>query len=81
MFADRVYAAVGWDRKGDLLNWMNIFPLGKGGILGLELAFLLPHLVILPVTLWVSEVATGLIDGPSVRFTYWFYGRCTGGKV
>jgi len=73
---DRIYAAVGWPRgdHGDVLKaWTNLVPLPKTGPLGLELGFLLPHLLILPVTFWVAEISTKLFDGPSVSFSRWFY--------
>lgn len=58
---ERVYLAVGWEREqvaDDLLRWVNIFPLPKGGPLGLEPSYLLPNLILLPITLWTAEVAT-----------------------
>lgn len=74
--SDRLYAATGWTRdfKNDGLGaWENIFPLSKAGPLGLELAFLAPHLIILPVTFWLAEIVTRLFDEPSVRFSHWAY--------
>ncbi|CAG8957529.1 hypothetical protein HYFRA_00010395 [Hymenoscyphus fraxineus] len=77
VFADRIYALVGWERRGQLMNWYNKFPLWKGGVFGLELAFLVPQLlVVLPVTLWASEVVTKGVDRPIVTFTKWLYGNC-----
>jgi peptidoglycan/LPS O-acetylase OafA/YrhL len=76
--SDRIYYAVGWTRdfKNDGLHgWENLFPLSKEGPLGLEPSFLLPHLIILPVTLWLAEIATKLFDEPAVRFANWFYRR------
>ncbi|KAK5358834.1 hypothetical protein LTR20_010799 [Exophiala xenobiotica] len=75
---DRVYAAVGWTRESHALTapgWINIFPLPKTGPFGLELSFLLPQLVLLPLTLWVAEIATTLIDEPSVKFSQWLYSQ------
>lgn len=75
---DRIYCAVGWAHEAQLLGlseWVNIFPLSKAGPLGLEFAFLLPHIILLPLTLWVSEVVTRLIDEPSVKFAAWFFAR------
>jgi peptidoglycan/LPS O-acetylase OafA/YrhL len=73
---DRLYAATGWSRESDainLLGWINIFPMPKGGPLGLELSFLAPHLIILPVTLWIAEIVTKLVDEPSVKISQWAY--------
>jgi hypothetical protein len=75
--ADRIYLAVGWSRENNvdgLKDWINIGPLlPKGGPLGLEPAFLIPHLIILPFTLWLAEMATKLFDRPSIRFAGWAY--------
>ncbi|KAG9789518.1 hypothetical protein ABEF93_002289 [Exophiala dermatitidis] len=73
---DRIYAAAGWHREPHVLNipgWINLLPLPQAGPFGLELAFWLPQLILLPVTLWLAEVATNLIDGPSVTFSQWLY--------
>lgn len=76
ILGDRLYVAAGWAREihgGMLPGWINIFPLSKAGPLGLEISFLLPHLIILPVTLWVGEIATRFFDEPSVQFSQWLY--------
>lgn len=73
---DRLYTAVGWAHEAELQaipNWVNRFPLPKVGPQGLEIAFILPHLILLPFTLWMGEVITRLIDEPSVKFAAWFY--------
>lgn len=73
---DRLYHATGWSRESHALplaSWINIFPLSKAGPLGLELSFLVPHLILLPVTLWLAEIVTKLFDEPSVRFSQWAY--------
>ena len=73
--ADRLYAAVGRP-KGDmpeLVPWTNLFPISNTGPFGLELNFLLPHLIIFPANLWLAEIVTRLIDEPSVKFAQWLY--------
>ena len=73
---DRLYAAVGWPKEihaTTLPGWINRFPLSKAGPLGLELSFLLPHLILLPLTLWLAELATKLFDEPSLKFSQWLY--------
>lgn len=73
---DRLYAAVGWPKDSRFLNipqWINLFPLPKTGPLGLEVAFLVPHLILLPVTFYLAEVVTRAFDEPSVRFPQWLY--------
>ncbi len=77
---DRLYAAVGWPKDSRMLNipqWHNIFPLPKTGPLGLELSFLLPHLILLPVTFYLAEITTRIFDEPSVRFPQWLYKTAT----
>ena len=76
ILADRLYAGVGWYKQAheaNLPNWINTIPLSKSGPLGLEPAFLVPQLLILPVTLWLSEIVTKLCDEPSNRFAHWTY--------
>jgi peptidoglycan/LPS O-acetylase OafA/YrhL len=76
MLGDRLYAATGFARdthKEHLADWIGVFPMSIGGPLGLEMAFWVPHLVLLPVTLWLAEVVTKLFDETSVRFAAWLY--------
>lgn len=73
---DRVYAAVGWSKESQAVNipgWINLLPLSKIGPFGLELSFLVAHLVLFPLTLWVAEMTTTLIDEPSVNLSQWLY--------
>jgi peptidoglycan/LPS O-acetylase OafA/YrhL len=73
---DRLYVATGWFKDDHLQYipwWINAFPLSQKGPLGLELSFLAPHLILLPLTLWVAEVVTKVFDEPSVRFSQWAY--------
>jgi len=75
---DRLYALVGWAQQAQFFgipNWVNKFPLSKSGPLGLEIAFLVPHLILLPFTLWIAEIVTRLLDEPSVKFTQWFHSK------
>ena len=68
---DRIYAAVGRIHEGQIANipsWMNAMPLPDWGPFGFELNYLVPHLILLPLTFWVSEVVTKLIDEPSLKF-------------
>ena len=71
---DRLYAAVGMQRTNHAIvvpHWIGRFPIPSIGPLGLEMNFLLPHLILLPFTLWVGEVLTVLVDDPCVRFAAW----------
>lgn len=78
VLGDRLYAAVGWHRATHALGipaWVDRLPISGAGPLGLEPRFWLPHLVLLPVTLWLANLATMVFDESSVRFTSWLYGR------
>jgi peptidoglycan/LPS O-acetylase OafA/YrhL len=77
---NRVYAAVGLAKPEHthISDWIDVFPLPKKGPLGLELAFWLPQLVLLPLTLYVAEVVTKLFDEPSVKFSNWLYQKALG---
>ncbi|KAJ9148933.1 Acyltransferase 3 [Pleurostoma richardsiae] len=84
MIGDRLYAAVGWARPvgpetDKLGSWINIMPLPKTGPMGLEVAFLLPHIILLPLTLWVADVVTRAVDEPSVKIAQWMYKKIQGG--
>jgi peptidoglycan/LPS O-acetylase OafA/YrhL len=78
VLGDRLYQAVGWYREEHVIHtpsWINLFPLSQKGPLGLEISFLAPHLILLPLTLWLAEIVTKLFDEPSVRFSQWAYGK------
>lgn len=75
---DRLYAAVGFSSKAHLEHiphWVNRLAMPRTGPVGLELAFLLPQMFLLPVTLGVAEFATRIVDKPSVQFAAWLYGK------
>ncbi|PBP16786.1 acyltransferase [Diplocarpon rosae] len=62
--------AVGWTRirhETGIPMWVDAWPMSRAGPLGLEWAFLVPHLILLPVTLWMAEICTRFIDTPSVQ--------------
>jgi peptidoglycan/LPS O-acetylase OafA/YrhL len=80
--ADRIYAAVGFVRtvhEENIPGWINKFPLPKVGPLGMEPAFFLPHIILLPLTLWLAEICTRLFDEPSVTFAKWLYKKVLAG--
>jgi len=68
----RIYAAVGLTRPvhaQGIPGWVDKFSLSKKGPMGLEPAFWLSQLVILPITFYAAEVVTKLIDEPSVKLS------------
>jgi len=78
LLGDRVYYAVGWVRPPNeqhepIKHWANLIPLPKAGPLGLEIAFLVPNLLLLPVTLWAADFVTRTVDTPAVKFSAWLY--------
>lgn len=79
---DRLYAAVGWktdDHVKVIPHWVDKLHLPKSGPLGLEVSFLMPHLILLPLTLALAEAVTRWVDTPSVTFASWLYRKTLGG--
>ena len=75
---DRLYAASGRVREGHsgiVPGWINLFAMPGWGPFGLEVNFLIPHLILLPFTLWVADVVTRVFDEPSVKFSKWLYDK------
>lgn len=73
---DRLYAATGriLDNHLEIVpGWINLFPFPRWGPFGLEINYLIPHLILLPFTLWLAEVVTKLFDEPSVKFSSWLF--------
>ncbi|KAK0636971.1 acyltransferase family-domain-containing protein [Bombardia bombarda] len=86
LVGDRLYHAVGLvrllgDSRTHLAWWCNLWPLPLIGPMGFELPVLLPHIILLPLTLWVAHVVTRMVDEPAVRFAAWLYKRTLGGGV
>lgn len=78
ILGDRLYASTGWIKEDHAVRapgWINRFRLPRAGPLGLEVNFLAPQLILLPLTLWLAELVTKMIDEPSVRFAQWLYRR------
>lgn len=74
---DRIYAASGRVREGHVgivPGWINLCPYPSWGPFGLELNYLLPHLILLPFTLLLAELVTTLIDEPSTKLARWLFG-------
>lgn len=78
---DRLYVAAGWHTSEHLQNisqWADKLPLPRIGPTGLELSYVLPQLVLIPVTYGMAELVTRGIDTPSVKFASWFYRKALG---
>jgi peptidoglycan/LPS O-acetylase OafA/YrhL len=81
-FGDRLYAAAGWkadDHLQHIPHWVDKLYLPKSGPLGLEVSFLVPNLILMPLTLALSEAVTRWVDTPSVTFSSWLYRKTLGG--
>ncbi|KAK8097088.1 hypothetical protein PG999_013032 [Apiospora kogelbergensis] len=75
---DRIYTAVGWHQEAQLVHlqhWADKVRLPKTGPLGLEVSFLLPQIILLPLTIWMAEIVTRLVDEPSVKVAQWMYSK------
>lgn len=73
---DRLYAAVGWVNFSHALTipgWADTFPIPKWGPFGLEISFIIPQLILMPLTFWVAELTTALVDDPSIKFAQYCY--------
>ncbi|CZT14404.1 related to hard surface induced protein 3 (sterol glycosyl transferase) [Ramularia collo-cygni] len=76
ILGDRIYGAVGYvteKRMLEIPTWVNLFPVTNWGVYALEVRYLLPHLILLPVTFWVAELGTTFIDTPCNDFAQWVY--------
>lgn len=73
---DRLYLATGWqtdEQMEHIGHWANKLPLPGSGPLGLEVSFLVPHIILVPVTFCLAELVTRAIDTPSVKLASWAY--------
>ncbi|KAF4334290.1 hard surface induced 3 (sterol glycosyl transferase) [Fusarium beomiforme] len=68
-FGSSLYSFTGCCGAGNHLEASN------HSILGLELEFILPHAILLPVSLELARFVADYVDGPSVRLGKWLYGR------
>ena len=65
---DTVFRVCGYVRPLTASSkWDNLFPIPMTGPLGLELQFLVAQMMIFPVTLYISELATKVFDEPSIE--------------
>ncbi|KAF4471313.1 hard surface induced 3 (sterol glycosyl transferase) [Fusarium albosuccineum] len=81
---ERLYLATGWQNEElmkHISHWADKLALPRSGPLGLEVSFLMPHLILLPLTLGLAELTTRAIDTPSVKFASWLYKRTLGEPI
>ncbi|KAJ4133791.1 hypothetical protein NW768_005379 [Fusarium equiseti] len=81
---ERLYMAAGWhndDMMKNIPHWANKLPLSTSGPRGFEMAFLVPQLILLPLTFGLAHVITRFIDTPSVKFAAWFYRKALGDPI
>lgn len=71
-FADRIFRLFGQIQQENLTTWWdNKFPIPDWGIHGLTTRFVLSQIIVLPVQFLLAEIATRLIDGPSISIGRW----------
>ena len=70
-----MYQVVGKKVAETPSQWQNTFPIPQIGPTGIDLAFWIPHVILLPVTLYLSELCTKLFDEPSIRIARECYRR------
>nr|CEG05346.1 unnamed protein product [Fusarium clavum]CEG05917.1 unnamed protein product [Fusarium clavum] len=81
---ERLYMAAGWhndDMMKSIPHWANKLPLSTSGPKGFEMAFLVPQLILVPLTFGLAHVITRFIDTPSVKFAAWFYRKALGDPI
>ncbi|EPE06426.1 hypothetical protein F503_02554 [Ophiostoma piceae UAMH 11346] len=69
---DRVYYAFGWVRlesDESMEYWMHWFSLARSGPMGLELSFLVPHLILVPLTFGMANFVTKYVDDYAVSLS------------
>ncbi|KPM44151.1 hypothetical protein AK830_g2459 [Neonectria ditissima] len=79
---DRLYVAMGWfvtEHLENIPQWANKMTLPKTSPAGLEISYLLPHIILVPVTFGLAELVTRFVDTPSVKFASWLYKKTLGG--
>ncbi|KAE8350084.1 acyltransferase family-domain-containing protein [Aspergillus coremiiformis] len=76
--ADTLFAVVGWSERGPVAHSyleqiVNFLPLPKKGPLGLEMAFLAPQLLLMPLTLVLANMVTWAVENPIMKSSGWLY--------
>ncbi|KAF5596564.1 nitrate assimilation regulatory nirA [Fusarium pseudocircinatum] len=74
-----IHGPVMWTVGAALYSWTGCCRTGNSGqetrqpILGLEFEFILPHVIILPLTLALARLVADSVDAPSIRLAKWLY--------
>lgn len=82
VFADTLYAVVGWSERGPLAHpfldsWKDFLPLPSWGPLGMELAFIAPQVLLGPLTICIANFVSWAVDKPAMRFSQWLFALAT----
>lgn len=80
---DRVYAATGRMRESQIATvpgWINLFPFPRWGVMGLEVNFLVAHLILLPLTLVAAEATTRIMEDRAKRLSHFLFEKATAGE-
>lgn len=74
VFADPLYAAVGWKGRGLVVHSRlealeGVLSLPSWGPLGLEIALLVPQVLLIPLTIGLASFVTWAIDKPTRKLS------------
>lgn len=71
-FADRIFRLFGQKQQDNITTWWDDkLPIPDWGIHGLTTRFVLSQIIVLPVQFLLAEIATRVIDGPSISIGRW----------
>lgn len=78
VFADTLYAAVGWKERRLVVHSRlealeGVLSLPSWGPLGMEIAFLVPQVLLIPLTFGLANFVTWAIDKPTIKLSRWLY--------
>ncbi|KAF5229280.1 hypothetical protein FANTH_14270 [Fusarium anthophilum] len=74
-----IHGPVMWTVGAALYSWTGCCRAGDSGqethqpILGLEFEFILPHVVLLPLTVALARLVANFVDAPSIKLAKWLY--------
>lgn len=75
-FADRIFRLVGKKQQDNITTWWDDkLPIPEWGIHGLTVDFVFAQIIVLPVQFLLAEIATRLIDTPSISVGRWIVSK------